>query len=606
MKFASPLKIRLCLALPLWFAICAMCIGSAQAGTSSTSYEKYATTSTGVDLYWTAYVPSDGLRHPAVLVLHPGGFRTGSAGPQSVAEDFGNAGFLGLAVEYRLAPPGDAMRSPPHPAPAQDDVIPVDNGHYPEQTDDVKLAIQTARADPRCDGRVYCVGGSAGASHSVYAAGTGMPGVDRPDLVVALSGPYRLDDLNHLAWACVPDETCFVEAVLNYLPEPSEADIVNHNYGPYLAQLHTASPTTYVTADTPPIFVLVSSNDTGGVDLYDFDDLLAKMNSVGLTEDASSVPSFGHYRQVIVPVPPEPAPGTHAFAYWYFPMDGVTGHPTVAQTVIDWLGAGPPAPTQQPEHELLNVSTRTQVSVDDRVMIGGFIVDGNVAKTLVLRALGPSLAGDGLTGTLADPVLSLYDSKGTLIEQNDNWIAPLSDDVVDAGLTPKNATESLIYTTLSPGSYTAIVNGAARSIGIGLFELYDLDPSRSQIVNLSTRGDTLDRDQVLVGGFIIGGAAPEQVLVRALGPSLTDFGISEALPDPVLELHAGDGSLLAENDNWRSDQEQEIINTSLAPSNALESAILTTLPPGNYTAIVRGANASSGVALVEIYSLSTP
>ena len=150
--------------------------GSSAQSLTTESYEKYGTTSTGVDLYWTAYVPADGLRHPAVIVLHPGGFKSGGAGPDNVAEDLGNAGFLGLAVEYRLAPPHDPMDSPTHPVPGQNDVTPVDDGHYPEQTDDVQLAIRTARADPRCNGLVYCVGGSAGGSHSAFMAATGTAG----------------------------------------------------------------------------------------------------------------------------------------------------------------------------------------------------------------------------------------------------------------------------------------------------------------------------------------------------------------------------------------------------------------------------------------------
>ena len=128
----------------------------------SGSFEHYGTTSTGVALYWTAFVPAHGSRNPAVLVLHTGGFKTGDAGPANIAQELALSGFLGLAVEYRLAPPHVEMDSPTHPVPGQNDVTPVDDGHYPEQTDDVQLAIRTARADPRCDGRVYCLGGSAG------------------------------------------------------------------------------------------------------------------------------------------------------------------------------------------------------------------------------------------------------------------------------------------------------------------------------------------------------------------------------------------------------------------------------------------------------------
>ena len=152
------------------------------------SLEKYATTSTGVDLYWTAFVPEDGMRHPAVLVLHPGGFKTGRAGPAIVAKNMSKAGFLGLATEYRLAPLHGPMNSPRHPVYGQDDVSPVDDGHYPEQTMDVQMAIRTARADPRCDGRVYCLGGSAEASPALYMAASGTAGDDRP------SSGNRTDD----------------------------------------------------------------------------------------------------------------------------------------------------------------------------------------------------------------------------------------------------------------------------------------------------------------------------------------------------------------------------------------------------------------------------
>ena len=604
MIFARPVKVVGLFVLTLCPAL--LVLPASMSADTNVSYEKYGTTSTGVDLYWTAYVPADGLRHPAVLVLHPGGFKAGDAGPLNVAEDLGNAGFFGLATEYRLAPPHDEMDSPSHPVPGQNDVFPVDNGHYPEQTDDVQLAIRTARADPRCDGRVYCVGGSAGAAHSVYMAATGAAGDDRPDLVVGLSGPYELDDLAHLQAPCVPDETCFVEAVLNYLPEPSATDVVDHNYTPYLADLHAASPTTYVNSDMPPLFLTCSSNDTGGVDTFQLPDLIAKLNLVGLTETSSSVPTASQYKKNIIPVPAPPAPGTHAFAYWYFPIDGVIGHPTVATTVINWLQAGPLTSNSAPTQELLNVSTRSQVLGGDKVLIGGFIITGNVAKTVVLRALGPSLAEAGVTGVLADPTLELYDSAGALIQQDDNWVSPLPANVVAAGLTPKDPAESLITATLRPGSYTAVLQGAGgSSSGVGLFELYDLDPADSLVSNLSTRGEVGGGDHAMIGGFIVGGTQATEVLIRATGPSLTNLGVSGALLDPVLELHGSDGSLLAENDNWRSDQEQEILATTIAPSDDKESAILATLAPGNYTALVRGAGSSSGIALVEVYSLTS-
>ena len=178
--------------------------------------EQYGTSSTGVALRWTAFVPPGGGKHPAVIVLHVGAFRSGSAGPNSVSQDLAGAGFFALSTEYRLAPQHDPMDTPEHPAPSQDTVVPTDDGHYPEQTTDVQMAIRAARQDPRCDGRVYGAGGSAGAAHVLYMAATGTPGDDQFDLGVCLSGPYEFDDIAWLGAACVPSETCPQQAIENY------------------------------------------------------------------------------------------------------------------------------------------------------------------------------------------------------------------------------------------------------------------------------------------------------------------------------------------------------------------------------------------------------
>ncbi len=170
--------------------------------------EQYGTSSTGVALRWNAFAPPGGGQHPAVLVLHPGGYRTGNAGPDSVSLDLAAAGYLALSTEYRLAPPHTPMNAPNHLAPSQDTVVPADEGHYPEQTTDVQMAIRAARRDPRCDGRVYGVGGSAGASHALYVTATGTPGDYQFDLVVFLSGVYDLADVAWLTDPCVPGEGC--------------------------------------------------------------------------------------------------------------------------------------------------------------------------------------------------------------------------------------------------------------------------------------------------------------------------------------------------------------------------------------------------------------
>jgi hypothetical protein len=235
-------------------------------------------------------------------------------------------------------------------------------------------------------------------------------------------------------------------------------------------------------------------------------------------------------------------------------------------------------------------------------MIGGFIISGSSGKSLVLRALGPSLVKSGVKKFLGDPELELYDSSGTLVQQNDNWTS-LPPGTVPDGLQPSNPNESVIVATLPPGSYTCVLRGVGGTTGNALGELYDLDPGNSRVLNISTRGEVGTDDDVMIGGFIVGGTMPSKVIVRAIGPSLAEAGIQGALADPILELHDSKGSLLFQNDNWRDVQEQQIIDSTVPPTNDHESAIVAMLEPGAYTAVVRGANNSVGVALVEVYSL---
>jgi len=242
------------------------------------------------------------------------------------------------------------------------------------------------------------------------------------------------------------------------------------------------------------------------------------------------------------------------------------------------------------------------VQTGQNVMIGGFIIGGTTPKKLILRGLGPSLAKAGVPEAMADPTMNLYNSKGALIAQNDNWISNRQA-VLATGLAPTDDREAAIVTSLQPGAYTAIVKSATSTPGVGLFELYDLDPASSQLLNISTRGSVGTGGNVVIGGFIVGGTQPSKVLVRAIGPSLTVHNVLGALQDPVLELHNSTGSLIFSNDNWRSTQEQQILASGLAPTDDRESAIIATLQPGSYTAIVRGANNSTGVGLVEVYGL---
>ncbi len=248
---------------------------------------------------------------------------------------------------------------------------------------------------------------------------------------------------------------------------------------------------------------------------------------------------------------------------------------------------------------LANISARLKVETGDNALIGGFIVTGAGSKRILLRAIGPSLP---VSGVLANPRLELRDGGGQLVAANDNWQdAPNEQEVVESSIAPSHPLEAAILTTVTPGSYTAIVRGENEGTGIALVEAYDLEAgSEASLANISTRGLVQTEDNVLIGGLILTGHDPRRVIVRALGPSLTVPG---TLADPTLELRDGNGSLLAANDNWRTTQEAEIIATTIPPSNDLEAAIVQTLSPANYTAIVRGQNATTGVALVEAYAL---
>lgn len=261
--------------------------------------------------------------------------------------------------------------------------------------------------------------------------------------------------------------------------------------------------------------------------------------------------------------------------------------------------------TSETPSDFGNISTRLNVGTGDNVLIGGFIITGAIPKRVIIRAIGPSLLGQGISGAIADPYLELYDSSGQIIPTNDNWAEDADkEQIIEAGLAPSNVKESAILRTLSPGAYTALVRGANKGSGVALMELYDLDSGiGSRLANISTRGRVQTADNVMIAGVIVIGKNSEKVLVRAIGPSLAQAGVSGVLADPVLELHDANGSLITTNDNWRSSQQAEIQATGIAPTDDRESAILKTLAPGDYTAVVRGKNNTTGVALIEAYQL---
>jgi phospholipase/lecithinase/hemolysin len=258
----------------------------------------------------------------------------------------------------------------------------------------------------------------------------------------------------------------------------------------------------------------------------------------------------------------------------------------------------------RPAGRALNVATRVTVGGGDQVAIGGFIISGTQPKRVILRGIGPSLSEQNVAGPLGDPTLELFDAAGTSLGTNDDWRQSQQAEIIATTLAPKNDLESAIVQTLPPGDYTVVLSGKNASTGVGLVEIYDLDDAAdSNLANLSTRGFVGTDDNVMIGGMIIGDGENPIVVVRAIGPTLASASIANPLANPLLELYDGNGVLLGMNDDWKNGSPAAAKTTLLAPNDERESVITTTLAPGNYTAIVRGKNNTTGVALVEIYRI---
>jgi hypothetical protein len=268
-----------------------------------------------------------------------------------------------------------------------------------------------------------------------------------------------------------------------------------------------------------------------------------------------------------------------------------------------------PSGTVGPRNLFLNSSTRAITSGGNDVMIGGFIIQGNAAKKVVVRGLGPSISIGGMPvpGTIQDPVLELHKEDGSVLAANDDWKQTQMSDIQATGLAPNDNRESAIVISLSPGNYTAIVSNKDGTSGIALVEVYDVEQSSAgQIYNISTRAHVDTGDNVMIGGFIVGGPDSARGIVRGLGPSINVNGVPVpgTLADPTLELHDGNGALLAFNDNWKDSQQAEIEQSGLAPTDDREAAIIGSFAPGQYTVILRGKNDTTGIGLFEAYKLN--
>ncbi len=345
-----------------------------------------------------------------------------------------------------------------------------------------------------------------------------------------------------------------------------------------------------------PFITGVAFQDTNGNGLYDPGEGIGnlRVDVTGSNNFAITSPSGGYS----VPVPGN---GSYTLTFTGGSVGTQLGATisNLLNTKVDLLEPVRAAPTV-----LANISTRLRVETGENVLIGGFIVTGTQPKRVLVRAIGPSLP---LADKLANPTLELRDGTGALIRSNDDWrIGGQEAEIIGTSIPPSNDSESALVANLpaNNSSYTAIVRGVNNGTGVGVVEAYDLDSSAdSKLANISTRGLVSTGDNVLIAGTIVLGQTSQKVVVRAIGPSLNVTG---KLANPTLELRDANGGLVQSNDNWRSDQEVELIASTVAPGNDLEAAIVTTLSGNgaNYTAIVRGAGGATGIAVVEVYAVN--
>lgn len=281
-----------------------------------------------------------------------------------------------------------------------------------------------------------------------------------------------------------------------------------------------------------------------------------------------------------------------------YPFDGKGSPPSTFASNTSPLAMA----FEPPRGNSLNIATRLGVQTGDNALIAGFIITGPAYKTVLVRGMGPSLTKAGVAGALQDPTIEMHFPNG-IVQSNDNWKEGQAAQYIQGtAFAPGDDRESALEFNIPPGNYTVIERGKNNSTGVGLVEVYDLDTANSRLANISTRGFVGASDNVMIGGFILG-ANGARVIVRAIGPSLANAGVTGALSNPTLSLRNANGVQIAANDNWRDTQPREIEDTGVPPTNDLESAIATTLPNGNFTAVMQGVNGATGIGLIEVYNL---
>lgn len=270
-----------------------------------------------------------------------------------------------------------------------------------------------------------------------------------------------------------------------------------------------------------------------------------------------------------------------------------------------------------PDSRLANLSLRTQVGGPAGMLTVGFVVSGGTSnKPVLIRGIGPALSQFGVTGFLADPALTLFRG-ATSVGANDNWngdaqITAISTQVGAFGIPSGTSRDAAIYSTgLAAANYSVQLNGVGPVSGDALVEIYDATPAASlnasspRLANVSAMTRVGGATGSVLAGFVISGSGPKTVLLRAVGPTLSSFGVSDVISDPQLRLH---GSIFADaNDNWGGGAALRDAFVSVGafalPANSRDAAVVATLRPGAYTIEVSGVGTASGTALIEVYEV---
>lgn len=298
----------------------------------------------------------------------------------------------------------------------------------------------------------------------------------------------------------------------------------------------------------------------------------------------------------------------HARSYDAAARDAFPGTPW--SSAVATAGASPLSPASR----IVNLSSRAGVGSGESALIMGVVVADTAEKRYLSRAVGPALAAFGVTDPVPDPQLTVFAEGGRELARNNGWstgpdaaaMVPLARNAGAFALSAGSA-DSALVNSLGSGAYTLQITTPGGQGGLALAELYELD-SRGRTVNLSTRAQVGNGDRTLIGGFVVAGTAYKRMLIRAVGPSLRNFGVTDALADPVLTIYAGP-TPLATNDRWSSANATMIaaaatrVGAFTLATDTEDAALLITVPPGAYTAELRGKADTTGVALLEIYEV---